>query len=92
MLIKNSNDTFRNRTSDLPACSAMPLNPLHHCVPLERLCFNKTGISRNYDEEDLEICAFEVETEASKLISLSLYRALPGCCSWFVSSSNGTLK
>ena len=30
---KNSNDTIGNRTRDLPACSAVPLNQLRHRVP-----------------------------------------------------------
>jgi hypothetical protein len=36
---------------------------------------NKIDISHNCTEKDLEICAVELETEASKLIILSLYRA-----------------
>jgi hypothetical protein len=36
---------------------------------------NKIGISHYCTEKDLEICAVELETEASKLIILSLYRA-----------------
>jgi hypothetical protein len=36
---------------------------------------NKIDISYNCRKKDLEICAVELETEASKLIVLSSYRA-----------------
>jgi hypothetical protein len=42
------------------------------------LSVNKIDISHNYIEKDLEMCAVELETEASKLIILSLYRAPTG--------------
>jgi hypothetical protein len=38
---------------------------------------NKIDISPNCTQKDLEICAVELETAASKLIILSSYRALP---------------
>jgi membrane-bound inhibitor of C-type lysozyme len=47
------------------------------CIFVQKdLNFNKTDISYNCQEEDLEICAVEVETEASELIRLNLQRAV----------------
>jgi hypothetical protein len=56
------------------------------------LCLNKIDISYNCQEKDLEIYAVEVETEASKLNRLSLYRALSGDCNQFINSSDGTVR
>jgi hypothetical protein len=92
MSIKIFNDAFRNQTHDLPACSAVPQPATPLCAPRKVVYFNKIGISHNCKEKDLEICAFELETEASKSVSLSLYRVLSGGCIWFSSSSDGTLK
>ena len=39
---------------------------------------NKIDISHNCRQKDLGICAVELETEASELIVLSLYRAPTG--------------
>jgi hypothetical protein len=39
---------------------------------------NKIDILQNCSEKDLEICAAELETGASKLIVLSIYRAPTG--------------
>jgi len=42
--MKNSNDTIRNQTRDLPTCSAVPQNQLHHhvshCVSVQVLFVN----------------------------------------------------
>jgi hypothetical protein len=87
MSMKNSNDAFENQTHDLLACSAVPQPATPLCAPRKVVCLNKIGISHNCKEKDLEICAFEVETEASESFRISsLYRALPGGCSWFISS------
>jgi hypothetical protein len=42
------------------------------------LYFSKIDISHNCKEKDLEICAVELETKASKLFTLSLYRVPTG--------------
>jgi hypothetical protein len=39
MSLKNSNDTIRNCTRDLPVCSVVPY-PLCHCTPLQWLWYN----------------------------------------------------
>ena len=39
------------------------------------LYVNKIDISHNSREKDLEICAVEIETKATKLIIFYLYRA-----------------
>jgi hypothetical protein len=39
---------------------------------------NKINITHKCREKDLEVCAVEIETEASKLIVLSLYKAPTG--------------
>jgi hypothetical protein len=44
----------------------------------EDMNVNKINIAHKCRETDLEICAVEIETEASKLIVLSLYRAPTG--------------
>jgi hypothetical protein len=41
-------------------------------------CFNNTDISHHCKEQDLEICAVQLDTETSNLITLSLYRAPSG--------------
>jgi hypothetical protein len=50
----------------------------------KELNFNKTDISYTCREKDLEICAVELETEASKLIILSIYRTLTGNVNQFL--------
>jgi hypothetical protein len=45
---------------------------------LKDLNFNKTDIAHTCRENDLEICAVELEIEASKLIVLSIYIAPTG--------------
>jgi hypothetical protein len=41
-------------------------------------CFNKIDISRYFTEQDLEMCAVQLETKTSKLIILGLYRSPSG--------------
>jgi hypothetical protein len=53
---------------------------------------NKIDISHNCIEKGLEICAVELETEASKLIILSLYRAPTGDFNPFIKNLDDTLK
>jgi exonuclease III len=53
---------------------------------------NKIDISHNCIEKDLEICAVELETEASKLIILSLYRAPTDDFNRFIKNLDHTLK
>jgi exonuclease III len=52
----------------------------------------KIDNSHNCTEKDLEICAVELETETSKLIILSLYRAPTGDFNWFIKNLDDTLK
>ena len=52
---------------------------------------NKTDISHTCREKDLEICVVELETEASKLIILSMYRAPTGDFNQFLKKLD-TLK
>jgi hypothetical protein len=61
MSIKNANDTIGNKTSDLPACSAVPQpTALPHAPPLQLLYFKNTGILQhsyfilNYDNHAVE--------------------------------------
>jgi exonuclease III len=53
---------------------------------------NKIDISHNCREKDLEICAVELETEALKLIVLSVYRAPTGDFNQFLKKLDDTLK
>ena len=53
---------------------------------------NKIGISHNCKEKGLEICAVELETEASKLIILCLYRVTRGHFNRFIKNLDNTLK
>ena len=53
---------------------------------------NKIDISQNCKEKDLEICAMELKTKASKLIILSIYRAPVGDFSRFLKNLDDTLK
>ena len=54
--------------------------------------FNKIDILQNCREKDLEICAVELETRASKLIVLSIYRAPTGDFNQFLKKLDDTLK
>jgi hypothetical protein len=56
------------------------------------LSANKIDISHSCIDKDLEICAVELETEACKLIILSLYRAPIGDFNWFIKNLDDTLK
>ena len=58
----------------------------------EDLNANKIDISHNCIEKDLEICAIDLETAASKLIILSLYRAPTGDFHRFIKNLDVTLK
>jgi len=53
---------------------------------------NKTDITHTFREKDLEICAVELETEASKVIVLSVYRAPTGDFNQFLKKLDDTLK
>jgi exonuclease III len=52
----------------------------------------KTVTLQNCKEKDLEICAAELNTEASKFIIISLYRAPTGDFSRFLKNLDETLK
>jgi hypothetical protein len=56
------------------------------------LYFAKINISHNFKEKDLEICATELETKSSKLITLSLYRVPRGDFIKFVKNLDNALK
>jgi hypothetical protein len=53
---------------------------------------NKINITHKCRVTDLEICAVEIEIEASKLIVLSLYRAPTGDFNRFIDYLDDTLK
>jgi len=53
---------------------------------------NKIDILQNYRKKDLETCAVELETGASKFIVLSIYRAPTGDFNQFFKKLDGTLK
>jgi exonuclease III len=53
---------------------------------------NKTDVSHNCIEKDLEICAVELETEAFKLSILSLYRVRTGDFNGFMKNLDDTLN
>jgi hypothetical protein len=55
-------------------------------------CFNKIGISHHCKEQDLEICAVQLETKTSNLIILSLYRAPSGDFQQSLMVLDATLK
>ena len=52
----------------------------------------KINITHKCKEKGLEICAVEIETEASKLIVLNLYRAHAGDFNRFTENLGDTLK
>jgi hypothetical protein len=54
--------------------------------------FNKIDISHNSREKDLEICAVEIETKATKSIIFCLYRAPTGDFNQFIECLDDTLK
>ena len=56
------------------------------------LDINKTDIAHICREKNLEICAVELETKASKLTGLSEYRAPTGDFNLFLTKLDGTLK
>jgi len=56
------------------------------------LNINKIDISHVCKEKDLEICAVELETKASKLIVLSIYRVPIGDFNLFLKKLDDTLK
>jgi hypothetical protein len=51
---------------------------------------NKTITLQYYKEKDLEICAAELNTEASKFMIISLYRAPTGDFSGFIKNLDET--
>ena len=53
---------------------------------------NKIDMLHNCVEKDLEICAIDLETAASKLIILSLYRSPTGDFNRFIKNLDETLK
>ena len=53
---------------------------------------NKIDISQNCKERDLEICAVELKTKASKLIILSIYRAPTGDFNRSLKNLDDTVK
>jgi hypothetical protein len=54
--------------------------------------FNKTDVSHNWKEKDLQICAVELGTKASKVITLSLYIAPTRDFNRFIRNIDDTLK
>jgi exonuclease III len=56
------------------------------------LYFNKIGSSHNSRENDLEICAVEIETKATKLFIFRLYIAPTGDFNQFIKRLDDTLK
>jgi hypothetical protein len=55
-------------------------------------CFKKIDISYHCKEQDLEICAIQLETKSSNLIILSLYRAPSDDFQQFLRGLDATLK
>jgi hypothetical protein len=55
-------------------------------------CFNKIDFSQHCKEQDLEICAIQLETKTSNLIILSLYRDPSGGFYQFLSGLDAALK
>jgi hypothetical protein len=54
--------------------------------------YNKVDISHHCKEQVLEICAIQLETKASALIIISLYRGPSGDFNQFIKQSDATLK
>jgi exonuclease III len=55
-------------------------------------CFNKTDISHHCKEQDLAICAIQLDIKTCKLIIISLYRAPSGDFNQFLKRLDTTLK
>jgi hypothetical protein len=55
-------------------------------------CFKKIDISHHCKEQDLEICAIQLETKTYELIIISLYRAHSGDFNQFLKRLDTTLK
>jgi hypothetical protein len=55
-------------------------------------CLNKIDISHHCTEQDMEICAIQLEIKTSNLIILSLYRAPSGDFQQFLRGLDATLK
>jgi hypothetical protein len=63
------------------------------CIFVEKdQCFNKTDISHHCKEQDLEICAVQLETKTSNLIILSLYGVPSDDFHQFLRGLDATLK
>jgi hypothetical protein len=63
------------------------------CIYIKKdQCFNKIDISQHCKEQDLEICAIQLETRTSNLVILSLYRAPSGDFKQFLRGLDATLK
>jgi cobyric acid synthase len=54
--------------------------------------FNKFDVSYHSKEQDLEICADQLENETCNLIILSLHRTSMGDFNWFLRGLDATLK
>jgi hypothetical protein len=62
------------------------------CIFVKKdMCFNKIDISRYCTEQDLEICAVQLETKTSILIILGLYRSPSGVFNQFSKGLDATL-
>jgi hypothetical protein len=59
MLMKSSNDTSRNRTGDLPACSAVPQPPAPPRTPQKHRIDNNNNNNNNNSYVGLDICVIE---------------------------------
>jgi hypothetical protein len=55
-------------------------------------CFNKIDISQHCTEQDLEICAVQLETKTSNFLILGLYRSPSGDFTQFLKGLDATLK
>jgi hypothetical protein len=55
-------------------------------------CFNKIDISHQCTEQNLKICAIQLETKTSNLIILGLYRSPSGDFNQFLKGLDATLK
>jgi hypothetical protein len=58
----------------------------------EDKCFNRIDILQHCTEQDLEICAVQLETKTSNLIILDLYRSPSGDFNQFLKGLDTTLK
>jgi hypothetical protein len=55
-------------------------------------CFNKIDITHHCNEQDLEICAIQLQTKTSNLSILRLYRIPSGAFYHFLREFDSTLK